>query len=67
MSDSDGRNGILSNAVDIAVNRGTIRGMLGKYVFVSGLYHAPAPQADFNGYIDHILDVKALSVGDTSK
>jgi hypothetical protein len=67
VSESDGRNGILQNAVDLTLRDSTIRGMYGKYVIVSGLYHAPAPQGDFNGYIDHILDVKPLNVGNTSK
>jgi len=67
VSDSDGRNGIFSNAVDLTVSDGTIRGMFGKYVIVTGLYHAPPPQGDFNGYIDHILEVKPLNAGNTSK
>jgi hypothetical protein len=67
VSESDGRNGILSNAVDLTVSDSTIRGMFGKYVIVSGLYHAQAPQGDFNGYIDHILEVNPLNAGNTSK
>jgi hypothetical protein len=67
VSESDGRNGILSNAVDLSVSDRTIRGMVGRYVIVSGLYHAPAPQGDVNGYIDHILEVKPLNAGNTSK
>jgi len=66
-SESDGRNGIVSNAVNLNVSDSTIRGMFGKYVIVSGLYHAPPPQGDFNGYIDHILEVKPLNAGNTSK
>jgi hypothetical protein len=67
VSDSDGRNGILTNAVNLAVSDSTIRGMFGKYVIVSGLYHAPPPQGDFNGYIDHIVEVKLLNAGNTAK
>ena len=67
VSECDGRNGILSNAVDLTVSDSTIRGMFGKYVIVSGLYHAPPPHGDFNGYIDHILEVKPLNAGNTSK
>jgi len=66
VSESDGRNGILSNAVDLNVSGSTIRGMYGKYVIVSGVYHAP-PGGDVNGYIDHILEVKTLNAGNTSK
>ena len=67
VSESDGRNGILSNAVDLTVRDSPIRGMYGKYVIVSGLYHAPPRGGDFNGYIDNILDVKPLNAGNTSK
>lgn len=67
VSESDGRNGILSNAVNLTVSDRTIRGMYGKYVIVSGLYHAPPPHGDFNGYIDNILVLKPLNAGNTSK
>ena len=66
MSEGDGRNGILSNAVDLTVSDSAIRGMYGKYVIVTGVYHAP-PGGDFNGYIDHILEVRPLNAGNTSK
>ena len=45
----------------------SIRGMYGKYVIVSGLYHAPPPHGDFNGYIDNILVLRPLNVANTSK
>jgi len=62
VSDSDGRNGVLSNAVDLTVRNSTkIRAMYGKYVVVSGLYHAPPPHGDFNGYIDDILVLEPLN------
>ena len=67
VSESDGRNGILSNAVNITVSGDAVRGMIGKYVIVSGLYHAPPPQGDFNGYIDNILELKLLNAANTSK
>jgi len=50
------------------VNQSTVRGMYGKYVIVSGLYHAPPAKGDLgNGYIDHILEVKPLHPENTSK
>jgi len=67
VSESDGHNGVLSNAVDLTMSDKTIRGMFGKYVIVSGLYHAPPPQGDFNGYIDNILEVKPLNAQNNSK
>jgi hypothetical protein len=68
VSESDALNGILSNAIDLTVHDSNkIRGMYGKYVIVSGLYHAPPPGGDFNGYIDNILELKLLNGGNTSK
>ncbi len=68
VSESDVLNGILSNAVDLTVHdSNAIRGMYGKYVIVSGLYHAPPRGSDFNGYIDNILELKPLKPGNTSK
>ena len=68
VSDSDGNNGVLMNAVDLNTSDSTIKGMYGKYVIVSGLYHAPPPKKDlFNGYIDNILEVKLLNVKNTSR
>jgi hypothetical protein len=67
VSESDGRNGIVTNAVNLTVSQSTIQGMYGKYVIVSGLYHAPPPHGDFNGYIDNILEVKPLNTGSASK
>jgi hypothetical protein len=67
VSESDGRNGILSNAVGISVSQSTVQALFGKYVIVSGLYHAPPPQGDFNGYIDNILQVQPLNAGNPSK
>ena len=68
VSESDALNGILSNAIDLTVHdSNTIRGMYGKYVIVSGLYHAPPPGGDFNGHIDNILELRPLRAGKTSK
>ena len=61
VSDSDALNGVISNAVDLTVrDSNSIRGMYGKYVIIQGLYHAPPPGADFNGYIDNILELRPL-------
>lgn len=68
VSESDALNGVLSNAIDLTVHdTNKIRGMYGRYVIVSGLYHAPPPGGDFNGYIDNILELKLLNAGKTSK
>ncbi len=67
VSESDGRNGVLTNAVGLHASRNISRDMIGKYVIISGVYHAPAPGGQFNGYIDHIVEVKLLHAGNTSK
>jgi hypothetical protein len=61
VSDSDALNGIISNAVDLTVRDArAIQSMYGKYVIIHGLYHAPPPGADFNGYIDNIFELRLL-------
>ncbi len=68
VSEVDALHAILSNAVDLTVHdSNAIRGMYGKYVIVSGLYHAPPAGSDFNGYIDNILELRPLKPENTSK
>jgi hypothetical protein len=61
VSDSDVLNGIISNAVDLIVRRRRRNSRhVRKYVIIQGLYHAPPPGADFNGYIDNIFELRLL-------
>jgi hypothetical protein len=67
VSEIDGRNFIVPNSIDLHVNESTVKDLMGKYVEVSGTYHAPDPRAHYNGYIDQVLDIKPLNAGDASK
>ncbi len=67
VSEVDSRNFVLSNSVDLHIEESIARDMVGKYVVFSAIYHAPAPQSGYNGYIDQILDLKRWNAGDASK
>jgi len=61
VSEIDGRNYIVPNSIDLHLDESTAKSLMGRYVVLSGTYHAPVAQSGYNGYIDHIHDVKALS------
>ena len=63
VSETDGRNHIVPNSIDLHVDRSTVKDLMGKYVILYGTYHAPAPRAGYNGYIDQVLEVKPLAPG----
>lgn len=72
VSESDGRNGVLPNAIGVnvsqsTVSQSTIKDMMGKYVIVTGRYHAPGAGGAFNGSIDHMVEVRLLNARNTSK
>jgi hypothetical protein len=67
VSETDGRNFIVPNSIDLHVDESTVKGLMGRYVAVSGTYHAPAPRSGYNGYIDQVLDIKPLSAGASPK
>lgn len=66
VSETDGRNFIVPNSIDVTVDESRVKDLMGRYVVLSGTYHAPDPRAGYNGYIDHVHDVKALSPGNGS-
>lgn len=59
LSDVDGRNFIISNSVDLDIEGPQVKSLTGGYVALQGVYHAPVPHSDSNGYIDRILSIKA--------
>ncbi len=68
VSESDGRNGVLPNAIGLArLSQKTVEGMRGKYVIVTGRYHAPGAEGAFNGSMDQIVDVRLLNARNASK
>lgn len=67
VSEIDGRNFIVPNSIDLHVNESRVKDLMGKYVEVSGTYHAPDPRAYYNGYIDQVLDIKPWNAGDNPK
>jgi hypothetical protein len=68
VSETDGRNFIVPNSVDLHVDESTVKALMGRYVALSGTYHAPRGVAfGYNGYFDHILDIKQWNAGDAPK
>ena len=63
VSETDGRNHIVPNSIDLHVDRSTVKDLMGKYVILYGTYHAPAPRAGYNGYIDQVREVRPLTQG----
>jgi hypothetical protein len=57
-SESDGRNSVFSNSVDLHIDESQVHKLIGHYVILSGTYHAPSPHAGYNGFIDHLADLK---------
>jgi hypothetical protein len=67
ISEIDGRNSITPNSIDLRVEEPMVKDLMRKYAVVSGTYHAPDPRADYNGYIDSVLDIKALGAEEGSR
>jgi len=57
VSETDGRSHIVPNSIDLHVEGSRVKDLMGRYVLLSGTYHAPAPRASYNGYIDQVLEV----------
>jgi len=59
VSEVDGRNFVSLNSVDLHLESSQVSNLIGKYVVLSGQYHAPPiPWSGYNGYIDKILEIK---------
>lgn len=67
VSETDGRNYIVPNSIDLHVDESSVKDLMGRYVVLFGTYHAPAPRAGYNGYIDQVFELKTLSQGNSSK
>jgi hypothetical protein len=57
VSEIDSRNVILSNSIDLRMEDSEARPLIGHYVGLEGVFHAPDPKSGFNGYIDHVSDI----------
>jgi hypothetical protein len=66
VSEVDARNFIVPNSVDLRIEESSIKSLIGKYVTLAGIYHAP-PEAvsTYNGYLDHISNLRAWGLGDS--
>jgi hypothetical protein len=66
VSESDGRNFIAFNSIDVSIDDATASKFRGQYVLLEGRYHAPkGPSAEYlNGTLDRISLIKAWNSGD---
>ena len=64
VSELDGRNFNILNSIDLRVGPAEVRNLIGKYVQLTGLFHAPYRTTEYNGYLDHISGLKAWAFGD---
>lgn len=69
VSETDGRNSILSNSIDLNLEESTAKKLLGRYVILEGVYEAPrGPGSEYlNGSVDHISSIKAWQFGDSKQ
>jgi hypothetical protein len=67
VSEVDGRNFNIFNSIDLKVEPAEVRNLMGKYVQLTGLFHAPSRTTDYNGYLDHISGLKAWTFGDLAR
>ena len=64
VSEADGRNFIVPNSIDLYIDESKVKDLMGRYVALSGTYHAPVPRSGYNGLIDQITDIKLWNGGD---
>jgi hypothetical protein len=64
VSEVDARNVIVPNSVDVDIDESAVRGLVGKYVTLSGTYHAPPEGVPYNGHLSHISNVRGWESGD---
>lgn len=67
VSEADGRNFIVPNSIDLHLDESKVKDLMGRYVALSGTYHAPAPRSGYNGFFDQITDIRPWNGGDTPK
>jgi hypothetical protein len=67
VSEVDSRNGVFTNSIHLHVETKTIGKMIGRYVILAGVYHAPDPRVGDNGYIDQIVVIKLWGPGNALK
>jgi len=65
VSEVDGRNFIVENSIDLKIDESRYSKLVGKYVTLTGTYHAP-PETPlvYNGYLDQISNLRAWESGD---
>jgi hypothetical protein len=58
LSSIDGRNDIEQNSIGVDSNEAKLHDLVGRYVVLTAVFHAPDPRFGSNGYIDQITDIR---------
>jgi len=58
LSSIDGRNGIEQNSIGVDSDEAKLHDLVGRYVVLTAVFHAPDPRLGSNGYIDQITDIR---------
>ena len=58
LSSIDGRNGIQQNSISVDSDEVKLHNLIGGYVVLTAVFHAPDPRWGSNGSIDQITDIR---------
>jgi hypothetical protein len=66
VSETDGRNFMISESIDLRLDEATAKKFVRRYVILNATFHAPKGNGSefLNGFLDRISDLKAWKYGD---
>ncbi len=66
VSETDGRNFMMSESIDLHLDEATAKKLVRRYVILNATFHAPKGNGSefLNGFLDHISKIKAWNYGD---
>ena len=66
VSETDGRNFMISESIDLNLDEATAKKLVRRYVILNATFHAPKGNGSefLNGSLDHISNLKAWNYGD---
>jgi hypothetical protein len=67
VSETDGRNFMKSESIDLHLDEATAKNLVRRYVILDATFRAPKGNGSefLNGFLDHISNLKAWNYGDT--
>ena len=66
VSETDGRNFMISESIDLHLDEATAKKFVRHYVILNATFHAPKGHGSefLNGFLDHVSNLKAWNYGD---